>query len=205
MPWLIQDQMTRADAATLGANWTNKANAPGIFSNAVDVTVTASENAAYYSSFNWDNDHYAQATAVVAAAAGRSLLVGVRLGSALDRSGYYAGSDTPNTGDNNRCLIKWNVGVWSLLASEAVAIAAADVLRLEAHGADILFYVNGSLRLSAVDTIFPTGAPGLLVNNGVADVALLDDFEAGDFNYQLGGLRVSEAANSAPVGGYSVA
>lgn len=197
--------MTRANAASLGTGWTNKANAPGIFSNAVDVTVISDWNSAYYSGLTWSPDQYAIVSTVVAGAANRSLMAGVRLQATADHSGYYAGCDAFNTGDNNYNIVKWNAGTWSSLIASATAAAAGDVIWLEAVGANLRLFLNGVLHLSAVDTLWTTGSPGLIVFNAVADVALLDNFEAGDFNYQLGGLRVSEAASPAPVGGYSVA
>lgn len=207
MPWLVQDQMTRADAATLGTGWTNKQNAPGIFSNAVDVTVTASENAAYYSGVSVPADHYAQMRTVVAGAAARSLGIGVRLPANANQDGYYAGCDFGNAGDSNRRIFKWATGVWTDLGTQAVAIAAGDLLRLEIIGQRLSFYVNGALSVSVNDTTYATagGGAGLLLVNGTADVALVNEFECGDFNYQLGGLSVSESTNPAPVGGYSVA
>lgn len=202
MPWIVQDPFTRADAATLGTGWTNKQNAPGIFSNSVDVTVTASENVAYYSGYSWPANHWAQARTVVAGAAGRAMGIGVRCAANANQDGYYAGSDAGNAGDSNRRIFKWVGGVWTDLGTQAVAVAAGDLLRLEIIGSRLNFYVNGTLSVTANDTSYTAagGGAGMLLVNGAVDVALLDEFEAGDFNHNLGGIQVASPPNPPAIG-----
>src|SRR5262245_52256849 len=125
MTILATDGFNRADAGSLGGNWTNKNNAPGIVSNAVDVTVV-DDNIAYYSAISWPADHYAQVTvknvAGVAAAA-------VRLQTGANKDGYYGGCDVGNVGDASRTLFKYVSGVFTSLASEATLVAVNDVLK----------------------------------------------------------------------------
>lgn len=202
MVWLVQDRTERADASSLGAGWTNKANAPGIFSNTVDVTVAATENVAYYSSRTFPADHWAQCKAVVSGAAGRAIGIGVRLTTGANQDGYYAGCDIGNAGDSNRRIFKWVTGAWTDLGTQAVAIAANDVLRLEIIGSRLNFYVNGTLSVSVLDTTYTVagGGAGVLLVNSAIDVGLITEFEAGDFNYNTGGIQVSTPPNPPAIG-----
>ena len=173
------DDFARADAADLGGNWANKRNAPGIFSNAVDIS-TVDDHVAYYAGKSLSDDQWAQGRAVVAAAASRCIGLGVRLSSAADRTGYYGGFDQNNS-DGNRRLWKWVSTTLTSLASEAVTVAANDVIYVEVRGSTLKLFINGTERLSTTDASHTYGFAGLTVSNGAGDVALLDDWSAGDF------------------------
>lgn len=181
MATLATDDFNRADAGTLGANWTAKRHNPGIFSNQVDVTVASDENISRYSGVAWPNDQWAQATCVVGAAATRVQAVGIRLEAAASRQGYYGGHDRFNTGDGARRIWKWVGATWTSLASESINIAASDVIYVEVQGSTLKLFVNGVERLSSTDTSLTLGQAGMIVGDAAVDVALLDDWSGGDF------------------------
>jgi len=184
MSILVTDTFNRADANSLGAGWTDKRNALGIFSNQADITATADENITYYSGISWPNDGYAQATCAAAAVAGRTMQVGYRIQPGADavRSGYYGGTDYLNHGSTDLLLAVWNVSTPTFLATDpGTVLAANDVLKLTIVGTLLTLYVNGVQKLQATDSLWASGNAGLFAGNGAIDVALLDNFEGGDF------------------------
>lgn len=184
MTILATDAFTRADSGTLGGNWTNKRNGLGIFTNQADITVTADDNISYYSAISWPNDGYSQAKCVVAAAAGRTMQVGYRIQSGADalHSGYYGGVDALNHGNNDLVIAVWNSNTPTFLATDAgTVLAANDVIKLTIVGTTITLYVNGVQKLQTTDSLWTTGLAGLFAGNGAIDIALMDDFEGGDF------------------------
>lgn len=68
------------------------------------------------------------------------------------------------------------------LATGSFTVNSGDVFRLEAIGSNLTAYQNGSAVLTAVDSTFIGGAPGLqaLSHAGTAEVAL-DAWVGGDF------------------------
>jgi hypothetical protein len=184
MTILATDDCNRADAGTLGANWTNKRGGLGIFSNQVDVVTAADDCINFYSAISWPDDGYAQVVCALAAAANRSMMAGYRIqspgGDGL-RSGYYGGVDARNQGNNNLIIEKWNVSTPTVLASDAgTVLAASDIIKLGIVGSLITLYVNGVQKLQASDSLWTVGNAGLFLCNPVVDVGLVDDFEAGD-------------------------
>jgi len=68
-----------------------------------------------------------------------------------------------------------------LRGSYAATFVDGDVIRLEAEGADIRFYLNGTLRISdpgVTDGLTQTGV-GILVRNVASSVDIADDWESG--------------------------
>lgn len=183
MTILATDDFNRADAANLGANWTNKRNGFGIFTNQADISVAADDNISYYSAISWPNDGYTQAVCAAAAAANRTMLVGYRIQSGANgqRSGYYGGVDGRNQGNNNLGIWLWNVSTPTLLTFDAgTVLAANDVLKLTCIGTTITLYVNGVQKLQGTDGTWSSGNAGMFGCNALVDVALLDLFEGGD-------------------------
>lgn len=181
MSVLASDDFTRADAANLGANWTNKRNSPGIVSNQVDITTTADTNVAYHNASTPPADAWCQGKAIVVPSSGITVGVGVRLGTAANPEGYWGGGDGFNTGDANRRLWKVVVSTWTSIASEGVNVAANDILYCEAQGTTVKLFVNGVEELSVTDASLNSGRGGVYLAHGTANVALLDDWSVGDF------------------------
>jgi hypothetical protein len=180
MAELAADSFTRADAASLGANWTNKRNSPGIFSNQVDCDTGSDENIAYWSALAWPDDGYAEAANVLVSNAGRSASVGYRMPSGANRNGYYAGYDGPNLGHANRAIWSWNGAALDEIVIEAVSVAAGAIVRIRVEGTTLAMFVDGVEEIANSDATFSSGNAGLYVNAAV-DTALLDDWSGGNF------------------------
>lgn len=179
MAIIATDNFNRANAATLGANWSQRStrNQPGIFSNAVDVDAGGNLDCARYSGATWPNDQYAQITAVIVAAAVTA--VSVRVSTTADTA--YSGGDDTNDFGAGRRLWKWVAGVVTEIGSEAIALAASDVIRVEAQGTTIRLKINASQRISVTDSSIASGQAGIELQHSAIDVAVLDNFEGGDF------------------------
>jgi hypothetical protein len=93
---------------------------------------------------------------------------------------------------------RFNAGVATVLRDSGATetVAASDVLRAEVIGsggtATVNLYINGNLRLTAVDTLaIDSGSAGIGVQTttGVAADAQLDNWGAGDASPTTIGLR----------------
>ena len=64
MPQLAFDDFVRANAFTLGANWTNTEGSWEVFSNSAVVTSSGagSYSSTYWNAISWPNDQYSQIT-----------------------------------------------------------------------------------------------------------------------------------------------
>jgi hypothetical protein len=182
MALLATDDANRADGA-IGASWSSSGSNPFViktnrFSNGALVNV-----ASQYTAITLPADNWAQATVKLTT---NMSWVGVALRYASGVQTYYAGGANPldNGGSNNRRIWKNIAGARTSLASEAIDIAIDDVLRLELQGTTLTLFVNGNLRLTAVDSsIASGGAPAIIgrVSSGT-DFVQLDDFSTGDFS-----------------------
>lgn len=182
MATLASDNFTRADAVTLGSNWTNKNSEwPGIFSNAVDVVNVGTTCLAYWNQFTWPNDQWSQVTAVISSAASTGFAAGVRM-SLTTRNGYYGGANFSQFGDDNRHLWKYVGDTLTDLGTDGVAVVANDVLYVEIQGTTLKLFVNGVQKISVTDSSIASGPAGLFVSHGTADIAMLDNWSGGDFS-----------------------
>jgi hypothetical protein len=200
---LFTDAITRADAATLGADYLQLKGMTGrlgVFSNQVDVgTINADVGDAIDAGISWPNDQYMQAKIVFVAPNGNNMLW-VRgeavVGSALN--GYLCGQDIGFWGDNSILLNKWVAGVRTNLANTAVQLSNGAILRVEIRAsapATLKAFLNGAEQLSTTDSSIAAGKPGLAAWHQTANEALFDDLEAGDLTTPpvrgLGPLPVS--------------
>ena len=177
---LASDNFNRADASTVGSNWTDQlaAHPAGIFSNAVDVTTTGNINIEWYDAITWPDDQYSQATVVAVAA--HTWAVGVRIPDSPNQdTGYWGGCNNNDSGNNNRRIWKDSGGSFVNLASEAVNITAGDVVKLQVVGTTLKLFVNGDERLSVEDSTYSSGNAGFGLFTSATDVSLLDDWSGG--------------------------
>jgi hypothetical protein len=156
------DNATRANGA-IGANWTANVNSLNISGNAFVGNTSASHNIATWSANTFSN--YGQfAELTVASLNGTSDFLGpVVLFSGT--TGYDCIEDATNI-----FLQRFSGSSGTNLTSTAITAAAGDVLRLEISepGGALTCYRNGASVLTANDTTYTTGAPGIDMYNTVA-------------------------------------
>jgi hypothetical protein len=176
------DDFNRANAATLGANWTQaKGDSArhGILGNQADAN-GAADCGDYYSATAFGGDQFSQATVVAVA----SLLQAVTvrgITSGVNRDRYNGGHDFNDTGNKRHRIYKYVGGVWTSLGAHASEdLTAGHVARLEAVGTGLDLKINGVSKVATTDASLASGQPGLYSVHGVADVAMWDDWSGGD-------------------------
>ena len=155
---LSSDSFDRADAATLGGNWTNRVGTTGVAGNAARATAPVATATL---------DGVSQADVAVEAdvdvAAGQAAGVVARYGGPGDANMYWGTLIATSVGGTQFAAQIWkNVGgTWTRLASTAVA-SGAGRLRFEAVGSLLRLYVDGTLMAAASDgSITAAGLTGL--------------------------------------------
>jgi hypothetical protein len=177
------DPFTRGDAANLGADWTEIAGLtePGIFSNQVDTANPPFSDWACRTLESYPADQYSQAVLVALASAEWFVLVRGRTTVQTDL--YAGGYSSTQAGDTNLRIFKMVNNVFTSLANfGSQFLAATDVVRLEVKADDLELFVDGISKLTAAnDPSLTSGPPGIGVSHSAGNVALLDDWEGGDF------------------------
>jgi hypothetical protein len=153
------DNATRANGV-IGANWTVATNGINISSNNFVGTVGAANDVAYWSANSFSASQFSEVT--LTALNGTSDFPGVAVllsGNAGSTQGYSCIENTTNifiqriSGTTNTAL-----------TSAASTGAPGDVLRLEAApGGALTCYKNGVSTLTATDTTYTAGQPGLFL------------------------------------------
>jgi hypothetical protein len=157
------DNATRANGA-IGSNWTVGNDSINISGNAFIGNNASAHNVQFWSANPFSNfGQFAEVT--VATLNGTSDFVGVAVLVSSAGNAYTCIEDSTNI-----FLQRLAAGTGSNLTSSAITGAAGDVLRLEViePGGALTCYRNGAIALTATDTTFTTGAPGLDMFNNVA-------------------------------------
>ena len=183
---LATDAFTRADAATLGANWELLGSDTfldlGIFSNQVDVTSVVDTNADRYIGVTWPNDHYSQVdtTANFGGGVGFAAVRGAASGTVRDvYIGGYANVFEAN--DNSR-IFEYVGGTYTSIASVATDLLAGDLCYLEIQGSSLLLKVNGANRVGpSTDLSLTSGRASIACYFATVNQGVMDDWEGGDF------------------------
>jgi hypothetical protein len=157
------DNATRANGA-IGANWTVANNGINVTSNNF-VGTTASNDVAFWSASPFASSQFSQAT--LTALNGTTDFPGVAVllsGSGGSTQGYDCIEDTTTI-----FLQKITGTTIATLSTSATTGAAGDVLRLEAApGGALTCFKNGASVLTATDTSYTSGQPGLFLFGTVA-------------------------------------
>lgn len=183
MAVLASDSFTRADAATLGANYTQMkgvADSLGIFSNQADAA-SVNRCGNYYSAISWPNDQYSQAK-LVSVANSTDTAVSVRaITTGAARNAYHGGHAHSETGANTPAIWKQVANVLTVLSSGGSALVGGETIYLEVQGTALVLKVNGSTVTSTTDASLASGSAGLYEENRAGNIAVLDDWVGGDF------------------------
>jgi hypothetical protein len=182
---ITSDTFNRADASTLGGNWTPVQaglDAHILSNKAVNGSATL-DTWTYYSGASWTggNDQYAECLVVKTPPGvdqtGTSAGPAVRLSTGGALTGYQASIVNIGAGSATQALWKVVAGTGTQLASWSQAIAATDVVRIAVVGTTITISVNGVPQVTATDSAIASGNPGLILESHVG----VDDTEADNF------------------------
>lgn len=178
MPQIIADTFIRANAVTLGANWTNVARSMDIVSNQCKADQASSgENLSYYSGAGWTggNDQYSEAL-LNFIESGKDVATACRIsGTTEGNANAYLfvinDADAAITLPSalfSVALYKQVAGSFTPLGASVtgVTIAVNDVIRIEAEGTTIRGLINGVQIVSRTDSALASGGPGLYVGSG---------------------------------------
>ena len=174
------DAFTRANASTLGANWTNGVGgvSPGVLSNQAKNQTGSADNGAFYSASSFANDQYSEATLVQYNTGGDDFSgVTVRT-STTDHVIFQV-----NLGAGKVDLVWYHAGAYDLLDSDGGATGDPTGKRftLEVVGQHFYGYLDGTLVVDATAASAPsTGKPGIMLSGTNAAASLMDTWEGGD-------------------------
>ena len=183
---LASDSITRADAATLGSNWTNytaEATTLKVTSNEIRATSTTTQAAiAYYSAVRPSANQKvcAKLTRHVTGGAYHNMGLGVRMrGDAADLDGYEAIIETGNTVG----IGKFTNATYVSLTSTAHTATVGNTYCLQVVGNTLRLYNGSTQLLTTTDATYNEGytAVGIYLDAGGAttDVAM-DDVTVND-------------------------
>jgi Putative esterase len=155
----VSDGFGRADGG-LGSDWTTVPGtaAPQISGGAVVAGQPGALNSAYWSAGTFSGDQYAQAALPASSGGSYGPGLAVRLSGATGYLLWYGNS--PGT------VSLWRMdsaSSWTELGqSGALAVSpSSDVWRVEASGSTISGYQNGNLVVTATDSRYSSGSPGV--------------------------------------------
>lgn len=183
------DDFNRADAADLGANWTNMSGFPGmrLLSNKTQPsTATGDYSFSYWNADSFNSDHYSQAKSG-GGTVGQAVILARASGSEdcyLVLKNYVSGACT---------LFKRASGSFTQLQSYGTpTINAGDLMRIEAEGSSIRFYIAGVQQgTTATDSALATGSAGIGGNSNSSNgEGQMDDWEGGNLSVAAGGAIV---------------
>ena len=147
------DNFTRADAGTLGANWTMAgANSLSIVSsNAAGVGVVNQGD--FWSANSFHNDQYSTIT-INDVGGSHYAYAGVRLNSSFN--GYILCCNY-----NSWSLQVFTAGSGAVIDSGLGTFNAGDVMKISITGTTIICTQNGSVLTTKIDSTWTTGSAGV--------------------------------------------
>lgn len=196
MGMIVSDSFTRADSSTLGVNWTpwvdsaveNKS--PEILSNqAATGSLATHDSYSIFSGAGWTggNDQYAELNPIKCTnQSGLGPLGRMTVGTNTNTTrGYVAYVDDVGVSSVNHGLFRIddNTVKTQLGSSFTATIVATDVVRIECQGTTIRYLVNGVVKVTATDSTYATGNPGIFLGrDSAAGDSIADNWAAGDFS-----------------------
>jgi hypothetical protein len=181
----VSDNFNRANGG-LGSNWSTVSGttAPQIINNTAQPGAAGTLNSAFWSASTFGSDQYVAASFPNSSGTNYGPAIAVRLSSS---KGYFLWY-----GNSAGTVSIWrmdNSSSWTQLkASAKLTIAATDVWKLQAVGSTLTGYQNGKQVVTATDTHYTTGAPGIWLYNAANQIT---NWSGGDVattpTYSVGG------------------
>ncbi len=200
----LSDTFDRADNLQLGATWDpyTSYSPLQLLGNSVRASAVNTDSVESYNAVALPNDQWAQATLTGwNGTPYHNAHVNVRLSGTPATLNGYAGLVTST---NKAVIAKWTNNAISELAFVPYTPAVGDVLRLEAQGTTLRFWVNNVLLVTATDASYAGGRPGLTIyldQAATTDQVQLDNFLAGEWTsltewQQVDALALTQLAQS---------
>jgi hypothetical protein len=163
-----EDSFLRADATSLGVNWTDDTFGWGghsVSTNHADPD--SADSFSYYNATTFGSSQYAE---IQVNTFGNGPSDGAAAGTRMTLTGGisrgYLGGYAENwlDGDYRRRIIGWNDPTIADIANEAIDISTGDLIRMEVSGTTLNLYINTTLELNATDSSITAGFAGMYGN-----------------------------------------
>jgi hypothetical protein len=160
---------------TYSASWTNSVNTFNVVAATDDVVcnTSTSEHGAWWNADTFNADHYSQ---IVVSAIAPNGYIGAacRMTASGNYYGFYGEA-------GSRESFELNGGTYTGKASDAVALAVSDIVRIEASSSTLTCKINGSTvgGLGFTDSTHTGGSAGITGWSNISG-SRLDTFEGGD-------------------------
>lgn len=184
MTALATDNFNRADAGTLGSNWTTQAgqsNGFAISANTAIPDTIGGDCHVNYNAVTWPNDQYSQC--LLAALIGTSDQAGIGPSvrcSTTDTSLYRMVACLAITNDS--ALSKFVAGSYTLIAQATAGwVVTTDTAYLEMQGTTLKGKRNSTQIFSTTDSSISSGRAGMSYSSTMT-AAGNDNWEGGDFS-----------------------
>lgn len=175
---LVSDNFTRANAASLGANWSNGLGASlsiAILSNQA-ATPASGPGIEYWSANAFTSNQFSKMTLSNMVAAFND--EAYARGSNSAATAYFCGL-RQSVDASDYVVRKLVANTQTVLYDGLPAVTVGDVIELDAVGTTITCKVNGSVIFSGTDSSISGGSPGIYVNNG-ASLAVISHWSGGN-------------------------
>jgi len=206
MVWLYQDAFNRANETPLAGQWVTSPSlgAFNLASNVVQAASFAADSGAQLVAtvLSWPNDQWCRSIVTATGTVGGASGVGLRLRSdAVANTFYRATMD--HAAASNVNIGKVIAGTYTSLGTATLAWSDGAMMEFQVQGQTVSLLVNGTRILTANDTAIAAGTPGVFYSSTIT-AATNDQFEAGDFLQQIGGLPTAQPPNPPRVGATAV-
>lgn len=199
---ISRDSFTRANAGTLGANWTANSGttttaALGITSNAAQPQTTGGRGAAFWSATGssvFANNQYSECTANCSATSTNNHLCGPTVRASAGDN-YYLFTWNQNNNATNIQIASVVGGVFTnLINTTSDLLTSGAVMRLEIVGFVLTGYINGAQVLQVTDAgnSLASGAPGVTAFMAAASpTSNVTNWEGGDLIWTRQGTVIA--------------
>lgn len=173
---IVSDNFTRANAPTLGANWSSQTGSSfGIATNAAVNQGGFSVAADYWSANTFGNAQFSQVTITTLNGSNWSGTI-VRAATGGVNTNYSFQSNG-SSGTGNTFIRKTVTGTDTEILAISTTVANGDVLYLQIQGTTLIAKKNGVTVGTVTDSSISTGYPGI---TGYGGSDILNTWSGGD-------------------------
>lgn len=182
MAIIASDSFVRANAGTLGANWTTQTDSTdtgviGITSNAAVPTASGNNSASYFSAATFPANQYAQC---IVSGTGGATTHGGGPATRMSSGNYYQMFLNLNQSPALPQLQKLVGGTFSAIGTGTARGGSGSLARLESIRSVHTGYIDGVQVFQFSDSSLATGTAGICEFFGASTTVALNSWEAGD-------------------------